>query len=323
MRCTPDQVVIVSGVQEALGLVARLLVDPGDLVCLEDPGYPGAARVFETAGATIVPVPVDDEGMKVPPLRARAARVAYVTPAHQFPLGTSMTVARRLRLLDWARASGCTIVEDDYDSEYRYAGKPLPALQGLDRHGVVLFTGSFSKVLCPSLRLGYLVVPEDVIDPLAALLSVEGRHAPRLDQAILCDFIDEGHFFRHLRAMRERLRRATRGASRRWPASAGRGCSTLSPIEAGLQTPAILSVAATGEAVARAAAARAVEVTPLSRYARRPMDFEGLLLGFGAVDARRDRAGRRRARRRAAGAMSRALAVRNGLEPSAVRALPA
>ncbi|HSB53830.1 MAG TPA: PLP-dependent aminotransferase family protein, partial [Gemmatimonadales bacterium] len=158
VRCTADQVAIVSGVQEALSLTARLVLDPGDKVVMENPGYIGAALVFQALGAHIANARVDGQGLD---LRAadRDAKLVYVTPAHQFPLGMSMTLARRLELLATARAHGILIFEDDYDSEYRYAGKPLPALQGLDQHGVVLFAGSFSKVLFPSLRLGYLVVP--------------------------------------------------------------------------------------------------------------------------------------------------------------------
>jgi len=203
VRCAAEQVAIVSGVQEALDLAARVLLDPGDRVCLEEPGYVGAARVLEACGARISAVPVDGEGMALPGPRLAGARLAYVTPAHQFPLGTSMSLPRRLALLDWARRSGALLFEDDYDSEYRYSGRPLPALQGLDRHGLVLFAGSFSKVLFPSLRLGYLVIPEDLVDRFAAAKSVASRHAPPFEQAVLSEFITEGHFGRHVRRMRE------------------------------------------------------------------------------------------------------------------------
>jgi GntR family transcriptional regulator/MocR family aminotransferase len=157
VKCGPEQIAIVSGIQEALDLTARLLLDPGGRVCLEDPGYVGAAAVFEACGAKIVPVPVDAEGMALPGAKARGARLAYVTPSHQFPLGISMSLPRRLALLEWARNAGAMIFEDDYDGEYRYSGRPVPALQGLDRHGLVIYSGSFSKVLFPSIRLGYLV----------------------------------------------------------------------------------------------------------------------------------------------------------------------
>ena len=170
---------------------------------MENPGYIGARLVFEAAGAKISAVRLDDEGMKVRGESLRGSRLIYVTPGHQFPLGITMSLARRLELLEWARKSGAMIFEDDYDSEYRYSGPPIPALQGFDRNGLVIFAGSFSKVLFPSLRLGYLVIPPDLIARFAAAISLTTRHAPVLEQAVLCDFITEGHFGRHLRRMRE------------------------------------------------------------------------------------------------------------------------
>src|ERR1041385_1997593 len=152
VRCDPAQIAIVSGIQEALDLAARILLDPGDRVCMEDPGYIGAAAVLEAAGVKIRSIPVDDEGMQVRAAGLRGARMGYVTPAHQFPTGLTMSLARRLQLLEWAGQSGAMIFEDDYDSEYRYSGRPIPALQGLGRADHVLFAGSFSKVLFPSDR---------------------------------------------------------------------------------------------------------------------------------------------------------------------------
>jgi GntR family transcriptional regulator/MocR family aminotransferase len=290
VRCGAEQVVIVSGVQEALALVARLVLDPGDRVCMEDPGYIGAAHAFQAVGAQIVAMPVDDGGMRLRETRLRGVRLAYVTPAHQFPLGVSMSLPRRLALLDWARRSGALILEDDYDSEYRYAGRPLPALQGLDDHGVVLFAGSFSKVLFPSLRLGYLVVPPDLVDHVAAAKSVSGRHAPLLDQAVLADFIADGHFGRHVRRMREiyaeRLSVLLECARRQLA-----GLLEISGVEAGLQTAGWLADGIDAERAAGAAAARDVEITPIGRYARTPLAREGVQLGFAAVDAREIRRG--------------------------------
>src|SRR5262249_51914768 len=170
---------------------------------MEDPGYIGAVKVFESAGAKIRAVPLDEQGLEVGGARMRGCRLAYVTPGHQFPLGIIMSLPRRLALLEWARTSNALIFEDDYDSEYRYEGRPVPALQGLDAEGLVLFAGSFSKVMFPSLRLGYLVIPPDLVSYFAAAKSVTSRHAPLLEQAVLCDFISEGHFGRHLRRMRE------------------------------------------------------------------------------------------------------------------------
>ena len=205
VKCSADQVLIISGVQEALERAAHLLIDPGDPVWVEDPGYPGADIVFRAVGAKVCPVPVDAEGLDLEWGRRRWARakLIYVTPAHQFPLGVTMSLRRRLALLEWARRSRTLIFEDDYDSEYRYQGRPIPALQGLDRAGVVIYAGTFNEVLFPALRLAYLVVPPGMVDRFAAAQSVSMRHAPLLDQAALCDFITEGHFARHIRRMRE------------------------------------------------------------------------------------------------------------------------
>jgi len=283
VRCSPEQVAIVSGVQEALDLVARLFLNPGDRVCLENPGYIGAAMVFESVGAKISSMPVDEEGMQLRAPALRGARLVYVTPGHQFPLGISMSLPRRLQLLEWARQSGALLFEDDYDSEYRYSGRPVPALQGLDRNGSVLFAGSFSKVLFPSLRLGYLVIPPDLMDYFAAAKSITTRHAQLLDQAALCDFITEGHFGRHLRRMRgvyaERLAVLLRSARGRLA-----GLLEISSVEAGLQTVGWLREGISGESAFRAAAARNVEVIPLSWYRRGRGGREGLQLGFAAVD---------------------------------------
>jgi GntR family transcriptional regulator/MocR family aminotransferase len=290
MNCVPEQVAIVSGVQEALDLVARLFLDPGDRVCMENPGYTGAATVFEAVGAKVSFVSLDDEGIKLQESGFRGARLAYVTPGHQFPLGITMSLPRRLQLLEWARKSGALILEDDYDSEYRYSGRPVPALQGLDHDGLVLYTGSLSKVLFPSLRLGYLVVPSDLVDRVAATISVTSRHAPLLDQAVLCDFITEGHFGRHLRRMRqvyaERLSVLLECARQSLT-----GLLEISGVEAGLQVAGWLCAGLNGESAAAAAAQRDVDVTPLSRYSRGTAVPEGLQLGFAAVDTKEIRRG--------------------------------
>jgi GntR family transcriptional regulator/MocR family aminotransferase len=283
VRCTTQQVIIVSGVQEGLDLVTRLVLEPGDRICMEDPGYVGAALLFEAFGAKVSAIPVDGEGMRVPGASSRHARLAYVTPGHQFPTGICMSLPRRMALLEWARRAGAVIIEDDYDSEYRYAGRPMPALQGLDRHGVVLFAGSFSKVLFPALRLGYLVVPEDLIEPVAALRSLTARHPPTLSQAVLADFIADGHFGRHLRRMREiyaeRSQVLVECVQREL-----RGRLELAGIEAGLQTACWLGEGIRGVDAAAAAARREVEVTPLSSYSLGRGSREGLQLGFAAVD---------------------------------------
>jgi GntR family transcriptional regulator / MocR family aminotransferase len=203
VRCEADQVVIVSGSQQALDLIARLLVDPGDVVLVEEPGYPGARAAFTAAGASLLALPVDDHGAdidKVP--RQRRSRIAFVTPSHQYPLGVTMTLSRRLALLQWATRTGAWIVEDDYDSDFRYQGKPLPALQGLDANGRVIYVGSFSKTLFPSLRLGFVVLPPQLVESFRRARSIVDGHSAMLDQAVLADFISEGHFDRHIRRMR-------------------------------------------------------------------------------------------------------------------------
>jgi GntR family transcriptional regulator/MocR family aminotransferase len=280
-QCKPEQVMIVSGTQEALDLAGRLILNPGDSVCLEEPGYPGAAMAFEALGAKVSPVPVDEEGMRLP--GARKTKLVYITPGHQFPLGMTMSLARRLQLLDWARRSRTLIFEDDYDSEFRYSGRPIPALQGLDRQGLVLFAGSFSKVLFPALRIGYLVLPSDLVDSFAAAKSVLNRHAPPFEQTVLCDFMVEGHFERHLRRMREvyaeRLSTLFEAARRKLA-----GLLQLSDVEAGLQTVGWLQRGIDSKAARRAAALRKVEVIPLRVYSRMPIERQGLQLGFAAVN---------------------------------------
>ncbi len=283
VKCTPEQVAIVSGLQEAIYLCARMFLNPGDRVCLEDPGYGGAARIFRALGARLIPVPVDEQGMKVPTSRAKNIRLVYVTPAHQYPLGVTMSAGRRMELLKWTRGNDAVILEDDYDSEYRYAGRPMPALQGLDVQGVVIFTGSFSKVLFPSLRLGYLVVPPDLVDHVAAIKSLTSRHAPVLEQAVLTDFITGGHFARHIRRMREvyaeRLHALMSGAQKHLG-----GLLDIPPIEGGLQTVGWLNPGTDACRVARAAADRGVEVVALNEFCLGGQLRQGLQIGFAAVD---------------------------------------
>lgn len=290
VRCVPERVAIVSGVQEALDLAGRVLLDPGDRVCMEDPGYPGAALVFQAIGARRSAVGVDEEGIKASDLPARGARLVYVTPGHQFPLGMTMSLRRRLEVLDWARKSGALIFEDDYDSEYRYSGRPIPALQGLDGDSLVLYAGSFSKVMFPSLRLGYLVIPSRLVDRFEAIKSLTTRHAPALEQAVLAEFINEGHFGRHLRRMREiyaeRLDLLITEARRKLE-----GLLEISAVEAGLQTVGWLRLGIKSGDAAAAAARRDVDVTPVRDYTLGKAAAEALQLGFAAVDAREIRRG--------------------------------
>lgn len=202
VRCDAGQVLVVNGSQQALDLAARVLLDPGDVVAVEEPGYPGARAAFAAAGARLAPVPVDREGIRVGDLPERA-KLVYVTPSHQFPSGAVMSATRRLELLEWAARTGAYIIEDDYDSEFRYEGRPLAALQGLDEAGRVIYTGTLSKVLLPALRLGYMVAPPALQPAISGAKWLTDRHVALLYQAVLALFIDEGHFERHLRRMRK------------------------------------------------------------------------------------------------------------------------
>jgi GntR family transcriptional regulator/MocR family aminotransferase len=204
VKCETEQVIIVSGSQQALDLTARILLKPGDKVLIEDPGYLGARAAFISQGITLVPVNIDSEGLSIDEFKTgnQQAKLVYVTPSHQYPLGSVMSISRRLLLLQWAKKNAVFILEDDYDSEFRYTGRPLPCLQGLDQNSQVIYTGSFSKVLFPGLRLGYLVVPPDLVEPFTAYCAVTDRGCPVTEQAVLASFIEKGHFYRHIRRMR-------------------------------------------------------------------------------------------------------------------------
>jgi GntR family transcriptional regulator/MocR family aminotransferase len=204
VSCRPDQIIVVHGSQQALALTGEVLLDPGDRVIVEEPGYPGATLSFFAAGATVVPGAIGPEGLDVRALAAsmRRVRLAYVTPSHQFPTGVIMTLARRLALLEWAERTGAWIFEDDYDSEFRFGVHPVESLQGLDRHERVIYAGTFSKVLFPSLRLGYLVVPAPLVDPFRAAKALADTGTGGLEQRALARFIRDGHFDRHLRRVR-------------------------------------------------------------------------------------------------------------------------
>jgi GntR family transcriptional regulator / MocR family aminotransferase len=204
VRCQPGQIMIVTGSQQALDIAARVLLDPGDPVWLEEPAYPGAVRAFVAAGARPVPVRVDREGLDVNRgiKRCPDARVAVVTPSHQFPLGMTMSATRRVLLLNWATRNGSWIVEDDYDNEFRFGVRSIASLQGLDKDERVIYVGTFSKVLFPSLRIGYLIIPDDLIPAFSRVRETSDIFPPPLHQEVLTDFIREGHLERHIRRMR-------------------------------------------------------------------------------------------------------------------------
>jgi GntR family transcriptional regulator / MocR family aminotransferase len=298
-RVTPDQVVIVNGAQQALDLAARVIVDPGDAVWMEDPGYPLARAAFVAAGARVVSVPVDADGLDVNAgIRAAPhARLVYVTPSHQFPLGSVMSSSRRLALLRWARRTGAWILEDDYDSEFRYATRPLACLQGLDAESEgssrVLYVGTFSKTLAPALRLGYLVVPDPLIDAFQTARLVASGHSPTVDQAVLADFIGDGHYVRHVRRVRalcaERQHTLLAAASVELE-----GLLAVAPDPAGLHVVGRLRAGITDVAASAAARAAGVDAAPLSYFAVEAAPADALLLGYAAFDDRAIRRGVRR-----------------------------
>lgn len=285
VRCTPDQIIVTAGTQGALDLCARTLLHPGRAAWLENPGYFGARGALLAAGARLVPVPVDEEGLDVEQGRRRCpeARLVATSPSHQFPTGVTMGLGRRLALLDWAEAAGAWILEDDYDGEYRFGGRPLEALQGLDRVGRVLYLGTFSKVLFPALRLGYLVAPIDLVGPLLAMRRFVDIHPPILEQMALADFMSEGHYARHLRRMlrhygqrRDLLRRELR-------ARLG-GLLTVSTPAVGMHLVGWLPPGEDDRRAAELADAAGITVVPVSRFALEPLPRGGLVFGFAGTD---------------------------------------
>jgi GntR family transcriptional regulator/MocR family aminotransferase len=283
VRCETEQIIIISGIQEAIDLVARLLLNPGDRVLVEDPGFQAAYAAFEAAGADLVCIPIDSEGAAPGRYDFRDARLLYVTPGHQFPTGITMAHSRRIHILQQARESGTMILEDDYDSEYRYSGNPIPAMQGIDGDNLVIFAGTFNKVLFPSIRMGYIVLPPALVDKFVMTKTMISRHHSVFDQTVVCDFIEQGHFGRHLRRMRkiyaERLEALSYHVRQHLS-----GVLRLSDIEAGLQTIGWLRTGILAEDAALAAAGRNIDVVPLSKYCHTSHLEEGLQIGFAAVD---------------------------------------
>lgn len=295
--CDPDQVLIVNGSQQALDIATRVLLDPGNGVVIEEPHYEGARQVFLAAGARLIPAPVDAEGLDVTtlPRHAASARIIHVTPSHQFPTGAVMPLERRLRLLAWARKTDCYIVEDDYDSEYRYDTKPVEAVQALDRTGRVIYVGTFSKVLFPSLRLGYLVLPRPLLKTFTVAKHLTDRHTPTLEQTVLADFIRLGHFSRHLR--RSRARNAARRRTLLEALEKYVGDSVeISGANAGIHVLCWLKDFPLGEMrslVARAERA-GVGIYPVTPYYSTPSRRAGLLFGYASMNEPQIREGVRR-----------------------------
>ena len=281
VRCSPEQVVVTSGTQQALDLIGRFLLDPGDQVWMEDPGYSGAFETFRSTSARVVAVPVDGDGLIVKSGRKAApkAKLAYVTPANQFPMSVTMSAERRLELLRWAASANAWIIEDDYDAEYRYSGHPVAALQALDSSGCVIYVGTFTKMLFNALRLGFMILPERLVEPFVSARSFVDRHPATLEQAILAEFITEGHFGHHVRRMRqvyaERINVLKTAADKHLS-----GVLEVEHASAGIRTLGWLKTWESDRDAAQQAQKLGLEVEPLSMFTTKYEQPPALMLGF-------------------------------------------
>jgi GntR family transcriptional regulator/MocR family aminotransferase len=292
VHCSPEQVIITIGARGALDLVARMLLDPEDAAWIEDPGYSGARGALLAAGAKLVAVPVDREGLDVAAGRqfCPEARMAIVTPSHQFPTGVTMSLSRRLALLEWSREVHAWVVEDDYDSEYRFSGRPLEALHALDRANRVLYIGTFSKTLFPSLRLGYLVAPPELLTGLISTQCLVTVHPPLLEQMALADFIAEGHFARHLRRMYSLYKERRDAVVDALAQELGNTLDVTVP-EAGMHLAVWLPSGISTQAVTQRVAANGLHLLPISHFSQRFLLHDGLLLGFASASPQELRVG--------------------------------
>lgn len=288
LRCTAEQVLVTSGTQQGLDLAARLLVDPGEAAWMEEPGYAGGRSPLQSAGADVRPIPVDEDGLRVSEGRRRApeAAVAYVTPSHQMPLGVRMSLPRRLEMLEWAAEQGAWILEDDYDSEYRFEGRPLLPLRGIDRTDRVLYFGSFSKTMFPGLRLGYIVLPEVLVEPFRRFRATVDQHPPTVPQLAAAEFIDAGGFARHLSRMRPLYRKRHDILRGELEAEFGDAVE-VAGTATGLHLVVHLPNGVDDRDVCRRAGERGLDVYPLTSFHRDPeRERPGLVLGFGAYNRR-------------------------------------
>ncbi|MGC1332753.1 PLP-dependent aminotransferase family protein [Pseudomonas sp.] len=289
LNCSAEQILITTGAQEAIGLCAQLLVNAGDTVAVENPGYRAAGHAFANAGAALRGIPVDEEGLVCGALeQVQGCRMVYVTPAHQYPTGVTLSLARRLALLEWAERNEGWIVEDDYDGEYRYSGAPLAPLAALDRSGRVLYVGTFGKVAFPALRLGYLVVPPAMVEAFSRKRGVALRHSEIGVQRVMARFIADGHFQRHIRRMRRAALARRNALLDNWPDGIA-GMGKLPTVSAGLHLTIPVQTLAREQELVTKAEEVGVEVNALSHYwlgdSDEPVDNRaGLVLGFAAVD---------------------------------------
>ncbi|WP_242901706.1 MocR-like pyridoxine biosynthesis transcription factor PdxR [Actinomadura terrae] len=281
VRAGADDVVVTSGIQQALDLIVRVLLEPGDVVAVEDPGYPPARLVLTAAGMRVRGVPVDTEGLRVDAL-PEDARAVYVTPSHQFPLGMPMSLPRRRALLDWARRRDVVVVEDDYDTEYRYGGRPIEPLQSLDEDGRVLYLGTFSKIMRPVLRLGFLVAPPALHRAFRMARYVSSWHSDMPTQAALARFIDEGLLARHIRRSRREYQARHERIAGLIGDAAGSGLAVV-PSVAGLHLSATLPEGTDDVALARRALAEGIGLFALSEFAVTGAGRPGLVFGYGSV----------------------------------------
>jgi GntR family transcriptional regulator/MocR family aminotransferase len=283
LNCTEDQVLIVSGTQQAITLAAQVLLNPGDEVWLDEPGYDGARGAFLAAGTVVRPVGGDQEGMDVS-MGIRLwprARLAFTAPSHQFPLGGTMSLSRRLALLEWAEARRMWIFEDDYNGEFRYTGRPVQALQGLDRHQRVIYAGTFSKMMYPGLRLGFLVVPSGLMQPFVTAKHYADARSSFLEQAVLAEFIEGGHYARHVRRVRracaQRQKALVEALLTHLP-----GKLEIHPTDTGIHLVCWLPRDVDELEFVERCRRSDLQVQPLSRYSMTPLDRRGILLGYAA-----------------------------------------
>ena len=286
VRCDASQIMIVNGSQHALDLSARVLLDPDIPVWVEEPGYELLRHALVLSGCRLVPVPVDGEGLDVAAGMSlcRTARAAFVTPSHHYPLGATMSAARRLQLLEWAHRNNAWIVEDDYDSEYRYESMPVASLQGLDPGLRVIYIGTFSKTLFPSLRLGYIVIPPALVARFLAVRRANDLFPSRLYQAALADFIEAGHFTRHVRKTRQLYAERRNALAQALRKEFGSEIEILGA-EAGMHLVVTIQPGHSDQKIAARAAQEGLWLWPLSTAYAGSGGRQGFILGFGGTKA--------------------------------------